>query len=346
VSRGAWLRLLVSFGISAVLLVLVLRAIDPGRIAGALSAAEWRLLPIAIVLYFAAVWIRSIRWRFLLPQQAVRTSTLFRTLVVGFTVNNVLPMRMGEVARVYLLGRWGEVPYGSTLASLVAERILDGLSLALLLLVALRLLPTPAPGYLVGIGVLAAAGFCVGGVLVAVAAWRSTAIVGATRWFTRPLPTRVRELAERLAGSFASELAFVRGAHRLGVILGLSVVAWCFELGLFYVLMLGFPLPASGPLAFLVGSAANFATLVPSSPGYVGTFDGALIKVLTDSAGVPVDPAVAGAYALVVHATLFLPVIILGTLVLWRSHVSFGQITHARHEATDQAGHGDWSAAA
>jgi glycosyltransferase 2 family protein len=345
VSRGAWLRLAISFGISAVFLVAVLRAIDPSRIAASLSTAEWRLLPIAIVLYFAAVWIRSVRWGLLLPQQAVRTSTLFRTLVVGFTVNNVLPMRMGEVARVYLLGRWGAVPYGSTLASLVAERILDGLSLALLLLISLRLLPNP-PAYLVGIGALAAAGFCVGGGLVAVAAWRSSAIVTATRWLVRPLPTRLRELAERLAGSFAGELAFVRGAHRLGVILGLSVVAWCFELGLFYVLMVGFPLPASVPLAFLVGSAANFATLVPSSPGYVGTFDGALIKVLTDSAGVAIDPGLAGAYALVVHATLFLPVIILGTLVLWRSHMSFGQITHAADGTPEPAPSGDLSAVA
>jgi uncharacterized membrane protein YbhN (UPF0104 family) len=138
----------------------------------------------------------------------------------------------------------------------------------------------------------------------------------------------------------------VRGAHRLGLILGLSIVAWCFELGLFYVLMLGFPLPTSLPLAFLVGSAANFATLVPSSPGYVGTFDGALIKVLTDSAGVPVDSGLAGAYALVVHATLFLPVIILGTLVLWRSHMSFQQITHAADEGADQEPSDKLSAAA
>jgi glycosyltransferase 2 family protein len=346
VSRGAWLRLAISFGISAVLLVAVLRAIDPGRIGAALSTVDWRLLPIGIGLYFAAVWIRSVRWGLLLPQQAVRTSTLFRALVVGFTVNNVLPMRMGEVARVYLLGRWADVPYGSTLASLVAERILDGLSLALLLLVALRLLPDP-PGYLVGIGVLAAAGFCVGALLVGLAAWRSSAILSVTRWLVRPLPKRLAELAERLATSFVGELTLLRGAHRLGRILGLSIVAWCFELGLFYVLMLGFPLPASLPLAFLVGSAANFATLVPSSPGYVGTFDGALIKVLTDSANVPIDSGLAGAYALVVHATLFLPVIILGTLVLWRSHMSFGQITHAADGTPEQAREGtDWSAAA
>ena len=345
-SRGAWVRLLVSFGISAVLLFAVLRAIDPARVAAALGTADWRVIPVAVALYFVGVWIRSARWGLLLPQQSVPTSTLFRTLVVGFTANNVLPVRMGEVARAYLLARWCGVPYGSTLASLVVERILDGLSLALLLLVSLTVLPSRAPGYLLAAGALAGAGFCAGGLLVAVAAWRSSAILRVTRWVARPLPRGLAGLVERLATSFAGELAFVRGRHRLGMILGLSVLAWCLELGLFYVLMLGFALPASLPLAFLVGSAANFATLVPSSPGYVGTFDGALIKVLTDSAGVAIDPALAGAYALVVHATLFLPVIILGTLVLWRSHMSFRQITHAADEPPQPAPSGDWSAAA
>src|SRR5919201_5939255 len=117
-------------------------------------------MPLAVGLYFAGVWTRSVRWGLLLPQQSVPTTTLFRTLVVGFTANNVLPVRMGELARAYLLARWRGVPYGATLASLVLERILDGLSLALLLLVSLRLLPSAAPGYLMAAGALAGAGFC------------------------------------------------------------------------------------------------------------------------------------------------------------------------------------------
>ena len=88
-------------------------------------------------------------------------------------------------------------------------------------------------------------------------------------------------------------------------------------------------MPASYPLALLVGSAANFATLVPSSPGYAGTFDGVVINVL-QRRGRHRRRARRLAYDLVVHyATLFLPVVVVGTLVLWRSHMSFGQITHA-----------------
>src|SRR5207248_7126179 len=100
-----------------------------------------------------------------------------------------------------------------------------------------------------------------------------------------------------------------------------------FELGLFFVLLLSLGLPGSYPLALLVGSASNFATLVPSSPGYVGTFDGVLINVLRDSAGIAAGQA--AAYDVVVHTALFLPVVVVGTLVLWRSHMTFDQITHA-----------------
>jgi uncharacterized membrane protein YbhN (UPF0104 family) len=92
-------------------------------------------------------------------------------------------------------------------------------------------------------------------------------------------------------------------------------------------LLLSFKLPASYPLALLVGSAANFATLVPSSPGYAGTFDFTLIRVLQDLANVPTVRATA--YDVVLHyVTLIFPVVVVGMLVLWRSHMTFGQITH------------------
>src|SRR5919198_2357554 len=327
-TRTSWLRLLVSFGISGVLLVLVVRAVDPTGMRAALAAADWRVIPLAIVLYFAGVWFRSARWGLLLPEHTVSTPTLFRGLVVGFTVNNLLPVRMGEVARAYLLSRWCRVPYGATFASLVVERVLDGASLAGWLLVSL--LFVPAPGYLLVAGALAAGAFSAVGVLLALAAWQPGVITGVVAWLARPLPPGLARPAMRLGESFARGLSLVRGRGRLGKLVVLSLLAWAFELSLFYVMMAGFALPASPALAFLVGSSANFATLVPSSPGYVGTFDGALIKVLTDTAGIGAAPATA--YALVVHAALFLPVVVLGTLVLWRSHMSVQQITHAPDE--------------
>ena len=318
------LRFVLSFGISAVLVVLLVRSVDAQSLGSALGAADWRLIAPAVGLYFVAAGLRSARWGVLLPEHSVSTPVLFRALMVGFTVNNLLPVRMGEVARAYLLARWCHIPYGSTLASLVVERVLDGLSLSALLLVAL--LFVPAPGYLLVAGVLAAGVFTSGAVVVALAAWRSSTLLRLVGWVAGLLPPRIGVRIEALAANFTRALELVHGRARFARLIGLSLLAWCCELSLFFVLMPSFGLPLSYPLAFLVGSAANFATLIPSSPGYVGTFDGALITVLRDTVGVAAGPATA--YAIVVHATLFVPVVIVGTLVLWLSHTSFEQVTH------------------
>jgi uncharacterized protein (TIRG00374 family) len=331
----ATVKFLIPFVISAALLLLVANSIrgEADQLTGALAAADWRLIFPAVVLYFVGVWLRSARWGLLLPEYAVKTSMLFRALVVGFTVNNLLPLRMGEIARAYLLARWCRVSYGSTIASLVVERVLDGLSLAILLLVALTVVP--APGYVLAVGVLAAGGFLAGAALLALAAWRASFLTTAANFVARRLPPRPGDVIRRLAENFARSLALVHDPIRLARLLGLSLLAWCFELGLFFVLLPAFGMPASYPLALLVGSAANFATLIPSSPGYVGTFDGVLINVLRDVSGVAAGQA--AAYDVVVHAALFLPVVIVGTLVLWRSHVTFDQITHAPQKPAPEA---------
>jgi uncharacterized protein (TIRG00374 family) len=343
VSRST-VRFFVPFAISAVLLLLLARSVA-GQwhdLLTALAAAEWPLLVPAVLLYFCGAWLRTMRWRLLLPGRDLSRSVLFKSLIIGFTVNNLLPLRMGEVARAYLLARWEAVPYGATVASLFVERVLDGLTLALLLLAAVLLVPS-APSYLLAAGLIAAAGFCAGALVLALAAWRAELIVRLTAALARRLPERAGGIVVRLAHAFLTALSQVRGRSRLGMAVGLSLLAWCFELSVFFVLMTSFRLGGTLPLAYLVGSAANFATLVPSSPGYVGTFDGALIGVLRDTTGLAAGPATA--YALVVHATLFLPVVIVGTLLLWRSHMTFDQITHAPASATAAPG-SDWQAAA
>jgi glycosyltransferase 2 family protein len=336
VKKGTLLGVCIPFAISAGLLILLVIGVrgEMSQIGAALGDADWRLIPAAIALYFTAVWLRSLRWGLLLPEHAVKTSALFRALVVGFTVNDLLPLRMGEVARAYLLARWCRVPYGTTMASLVVERVLDGLSLAVLLLISLRLVPS-APGYLLAVGVLAAAIFLTAAALLALAAWRASAIMAVAGFVARLLPARIGTLIEQLAENFARSLALVHSAGRLVRLLALSLLAWCLELGLFFILLVSFGLAASYPLALLVGSAANFATLVPSSPGYAGTFDAVLIKVLQDVAGTGAVPAFS--YDVVVHwVVLYIPVVVLGTLVLWRSHMTFGQITHEPDRLTAQ----------
>src|SRR5262249_43386259 len=160
-----------------------------------------------------------------------------------------------------------------------------------------------APSYLLAVGVIAGCGFFVGLALVALAAWRAEALTMFVAFFARRMPPRMGPKVVGAASNFAHSLAVVHDTGRLARLVGLSLVAWCCELGLFFVLMLSVGIAGSYPSALLVGSAANFATLLPSSPGYAGTFDAALTRAAQDA--LAISAGLAGAYDIIVHATLF-----------------------------------------
>lgn len=322
--------MLAGYAISLVLLLLLLRSVDLGALSAAIRQADFRLLPLAVGFYFVGLLLRSLRWALLLPPGAASLPTLFRALVVGFTVNNLLPARLGELARAYLLNRWAGVAYGTTLASVVVERVLDGLSLVLLLLVALALVP--APPYLLGLGASVGVVFVVLSLLLALAAWRPHLLQHVVVAAAERLPTRGGKVLVRLAAGFLEGLRAMRGGGTLLRLAALSLLGWLAELSLFYIIMLGFPIPATFPLAVLSGTSANFATLIPSSPGYVGTFESVLVKVLSETAALPAD--LATAYALVVHAALFFPVTLVGAFLLWRARLSFGQVARLSRRAS------------
>src|SRR5262249_37290745 len=157
---------------------------------------------------------------------------------------------------------------------------LDGIAVAIILLLAL--LFVPAPGYVLVLGLAVAALFGGLGALLLVASWKPNLIVRLAALCGRWLPGRLQWRIDRLARRFAGGLNPLRNWRALPGLVGLSILGWVCQFGMFYVLMLAFPLPASFPLALLGGGVANFATLLPSAPGYVGAFDATLIKLLMD----------------------------------------------------------------
>src|SRR3712207_2306212 len=96
----------------------------------------------AVAVYFVGVWLRAARWRLLVaPFAAVPTSRLFRVIVIGFAVNNVLPVRLGELVRTFLLCRSHGVPIAAALATVLLERLLDVVALCALMTLVLVLVP-------------------------------------------------------------------------------------------------------------------------------------------------------------------------------------------------------------
>lgn len=322
-ARGArFVRPLVGCAVSVLLVGIVLRTVDLTDLGDAWARFDARYLVLAVPAYLVGVWIRAYRWGLLIPGVRVPACALFRAMIVGSTINNFIPARVGDVARAHLLATEHGVPYASTLASVVTEKIFDGLALALLLLVALPFVG--APGYLLAAGLVIGSVFGAALGVAMLVAWRADLAQRLVDCVTMWLPVRLRARGQHLGADFVAGIAQVGGARSLFSVLGLSLAGWLGETGLVLAIMLGSPIPASIPVAMAAGSFGDFATLIPGAPGAIGTFDVAVARVVTDLTTVGSSDAVA--FTLLVHAALFFPIVLLGGVFLIRTHVVSGSL--------------------
>src|SRR5216683_6942249 len=171
----SWRRLakiLLGLAVSAGLLVYCFWDVDLGVIAARLRETLWTFLALSVVLAFASIWARAWRWAYLFPPGS-RPSHLFRSLLIGYMGNNLLPLRAGEVVRIYVASRHGQ-RFWTTFATVVVERVLDGLAVGLMMAGLVLLVPIPAKlrwaivvflvmdlvGILVLVVIIAAPGVC------------------------------------------------------------------------------------------------------------------------------------------------------------------------------------------
>src|SRR5258708_22213226 len=132
------LVLAVSVLVSIVFLYVGLQGLSLSDVWNQISHANfWWLIP-GVAVYFLAVWGRTWRWHFLLrPLKAISLSKLFPIVVIGYMGNNVYPFRAGEVIRAYVLKRNEDVKISASLATIIVERIFDGLVMLIFVFVAL-----------------------------------------------------------------------------------------------------------------------------------------------------------------------------------------------------------------
>lgn len=326
-----------------------------------LTAQYWALLP-ALVLYFAGVWVRAVRWRTLL-KPIVPNIGLYRTfeiVVIGYMANDVLPARIGELVRAYVLSRRTGVRKTATLATIFVERVFDGLTMigfaAAVVVFAIiwdrDALMTGSEHKLgtlltsLDLPIIIASGLFVGLLLafIAIASSRSRA-EKSIGFALRFLPGKLHDRGERLASSFVDGLGSLRSPTSMFLVFVLSVVAWLLEAGMYYVLgTWGFDLRGSDglPLPFyayvLATSFANLSTLIPQAPSYIGVFDAIAKVVLVGAFGA--QSGLATSYVLLLHATLIVPVTLLGFIYLARESLSWKDLTgleKTRAAASDQA---------
>jgi len=324
--------------------------VDLGKFRQSLQQANyWYVFP-AIVLYFIAVYFRSVRWRYLLsPIAFLPVARLYPVVLTGYLANNILPVRLGEIVRSYYLSRRDNVPASTALASVAVERIYDGLTLVLFAMIAapVLLMLGQFSGYGSEFGanqMLVAStitGIFVAGLVVLTVLAKSSADGTLVEWFLQMVPqTRGRNQIRSLVHGFIQGLAALNEPGKHLALLAFSLPVWLVEGSMYVLVGYSFGLDEFFPslwvillAALLLTATSNLVTSLPSAIGGIGPFELVAQQTLV---AMGVDATVAAAYSLFLHiGALWLPVNLAGLAHLLASNVSMKQLTAATTASSD-----------
>jgi uncharacterized protein (TIRG00374 family) len=299
--------LLVGVPISAVFLWLAVRNADLGSVRTSLEDARLSLVALAVVAMLAVYGFQAVRWRAIARTPRVGPRRFYELVVSGVACNNVLPGRIGDLLRARWLGREAEMPAGRALGTVVLDRGCD--VVALFLFLAVGLVAVASADWLVRIAV--------GGALILVALG---GLLVFARLYTRARSRerRTRSLVRRVLRDTAEMLAEPLGRRRSLTWGALSLATWAtWALGAVLVARsVGVELGLLD--ALLVAGVMNLGVAIPSSPGFVGTYQwlGVASLGLLD---VGADDALA--FSILLHASWYVPTTVLGGAALARRAV-------------------------
>jgi glycosyltransferase 2 family protein len=312
--------------ISVGLLLWVLRGVSFAEVLRHIRGAHPVPLALAVIIATLTFPLRLIRWRLLLRDEkgkSYRAIPLWHAIALGFTANNILPLRAGELVRSYAAARLAPARFSTVFSSIAVERIFDALSVVTLLMLAL-LSPDLPPHLTVGgqsVTDLARAGAIAAAAGLLLAVLVVAAPLTAERLVRRLLP--FPGLSDRLVGiieGVRQGLLVLRTPGRLVGVVFLSLVLWLVNALGFYVGFAAFDIPVSYLGALLLQGLLVLGISLPSTPGFFGPFEAVIVAVLA-LYGVPND--VAFSYAITFHVTSFVPITLLGLWSLARNPGAF-----------------------
>jgi uncharacterized protein (TIRG00374 family) len=299
--------------VSAVSLWLALRRVSFDDVWASLADAEWIWVVPCLALTYATLLLRAVRWRHLFVEhERVSTWESVKAVNVGLLFNNILPSRAGEVPRIFALSRRTGISKVEIGGTIVVERCLDVLVIAVAALVAWPFLPDDSwiQALCLVCGAIVA-GFVV--VTIGLVAFRQRARNLALAVLRR-VPFVSGERAIAITASLSRGVHIVANPRRLALALVLSAFVWAAATLSVFALLPAFDVELSTAAAILVIVATSLALTVPATSGGLGVYEAAVQASLV---AVGVTASTALSFALVLHAINFVPICLTGVLASW-----------------------------
>ncbi len=329
-SRGFWIGIVASAALIG--LFFYGERKNLGRIDDAFREANYALIALSLPVYFAGLWMRTIRWQYLLrPVRKVSALRLYPVVIIGLMANNLIPARAGEIARAYVLGQRERVSKTTALGTIAVDRLFDGVTLIPMMLIVAAFAGNEASFDVPLLGNLnfEQLGLVMGvlfGIALAVLFWLALSSGGRSLLhgvIARVVPASLQPRTEKLLDSFFEGLQALRNPVDLSIAWVMSLVSWMLEATMYYIIARAFGIDEPYYVFLLLTAAANLAIAVIASQGGVGPFE---LVVSATVVAFGADESAASAYALGLHAILLFPIIALGLWLMWSMKLTFGDM--------------------
>ncbi len=325
-------KLWLGIAVSLFFMALLFKKIDFKLLGGALLSADYRFVFLAICFTFVSYFLRAVRWHYLLiSEKNIPLSSLYSATIIGYMANNLLPARLGELVRAHSLAQREQLKTPAVFASLVIDRLFDGFTVLLLLLMTLYTIKLPvgmedAALALRGGGAIMFILYCGVMLFLYLLKLHTMGTLSAVGYVLKPFPKRFSGTLIPLLGSFIGGIRMSPRKWHFVTVGATSAAIWLFCLMSVDVTLRSFNihLPVTASIFILI--LLVFAVMVPASPGYIGTYHYACYKGLSVF-GIPETTSVS--IALIMHATGFFPVIIAGLYYLWKNKITLNELQRA-----------------
>jgi len=310
---------------------------DFGAVYKALKGANYLWIIPAAIIDVLLIYIRAVRWHYFLePIKRVSHYNAFMATGIGFLANMVIPARIGEFVRAWLLGKKESISKSASMGTVVIERAIDGLSVVIVILIVFFFVDVPEDKRVYW-NTLKTAGYtvCYFYAIVFAALFLFHRRVRWVEWIMNAmlgvLPEGLEHKARDILESFRSGFDVLESGHHIIAIAIWSVIFWIIAGGVNIAFFYAFDLENLPFIAtYLILMAQVIGVMIPS-PGFVGPYHAATMAGL---AFYGVDEEMGLSVAIVMHATMFLTNIAPGIVFLWLEKMSFAEL---KHSAEDEA---------
>ena len=314
--------------ITAVCLYVAFKGVDLKEALAILDTERVRLFPLIVfsLLCMVVFLVRAWRWiYFYRPEHGATVGGLTVANFIGFTANNILPLRMGEVVRALMARRKVNAPLSYILATLFIERLFDTLCIFLCVILPL-LFYNDFPSPVVKIGKIVF--FIFLGATVFLIVLRSKPHLAqkiALPVGRKVFPDRLFERFKHFMQTFTDGLQILRNGPAMLKIIVLSLFHWWIVVFSYGLAFRGFSfdtLPWSAP--YLTLGLVGLGVALPSAPAFVGPLHFAIIYSLSNVYSIPTSTA--AGFAVVIHLLMMIPVTVVGLMLMWKEGFTIGQI--------------------